>query len=102
MFKLLKVTGQSLEPEYNGGDFVLVSKIPFLLTSLRPGAVLAFRQPGYGTLLKRLERIEPDGSLYLLGTNPASVDSRQFGPVRRQDVLGKVILHVRRPAAAHR
>ena len=97
ILKLLKVTGQSLEPEYNEGDFVLVSKIPFLLASPRPGDVLAFRQPGYGALLKRVEHLEPDGGLYVLGTHPNSVDSRHFGPVRPKDVLGKVIAHVRRP-----
>jgi signal peptidase I len=38
------------------------------------------------------ERVVPEGSYFVLGSNrDASLDSRQFGPVPRDRVLGKVI-----------
>lgn len=93
MLRLLKVTGDSLTPEYQGGDFVLVSKIPFLFSPPAPGDVVAFHQPGYGTLIKRIHDITPDGKLDVMGSHPGSVDSRVFGPIHRANLLGKVIWH---------
>lgn len=100
MLQLLKVTGESLSPFFQTGDYVLVIKPP-LLRSLRAGDILVFHQAGYGTLIKRLEHLSPDGEqLYVLGTHPESADSRQFGPVRRKDVIGKVVWHLKSPAAS--
>ena len=97
MFKFLRVTGRSLEPEYKEGDYVLVSKIPFFFRRARPGDVVAFRKPPYGLLIKQVEYLTPAGELFVLGTHAASVDSLQFGPIPRQTVLGKVIAHVKKP-----
>ena len=96
MLRLLKVAGDSLAPEIQPGDFVLVSKIPFLFTPPSPGDVIAFHQPGYGLLIKRIQNINPDGGVNVIGTHPESVDSRVFGAVRREDMIGKVIWHIRK------
>ena len=96
MLRLFKVRGDSLAPEYSQGDFVVVSKIPFFIAPPSPGDVIAFRQPGYGLLIKRIQNLSPEGGLNVIGNNPESVDSRVFGPVRRKDILGKVIWHVRK------
>ncbi|MFZ2096308.1 MAG: S24/S26 family peptidase [Anaerolineales bacterium] len=96
MVRFLKVTGDSLAPEYQEGDFVLISKIPFYFVPPSPGDVIAFRQPGYGLLIKRIQNISPDGGLNVIGNHPDSIDSRVFGIVRRMDILGKVIWHIRK------
>ena len=98
MLRLLKVSGQSLSPKYNEGDFVIVSKIPFFFAPLKAGDVVAFHQPGYGTMIKLVEHVNQDsGELLVIGTQPDSVDSRVFGAVRQKDVFGKVIWHVAKP-----
>ena len=98
MCRLLKVHGDSLIPDYQEGDFVLVSKIPFLFASPRPGQVIAFHMPPYGTLIKRVEQVLEGGqSFFVTGTHPLSVDSRQFGPVSRQALLGRVVWHIPKP-----
>jgi signal peptidase I len=96
MLRVLKVAEDSLTPEYRQGDFVLVSKIPFLFIPPSPGNVIAFRQPGYGLLIKRIENISSDGGVNVIGTHPDSIDSRVFGTVRRGDIIGKVIWHIRK------
>ena len=96
MFRLLKLAGDSLTPEYQIGDFVLISKIPFLFHPPSPGDVVAFHQPGYGLLIKRIQGVSLDGQLTVTGTHPESVDSHTFGPVRRENLLGKVIWHIRK------
>jgi signal peptidase I len=98
MLRLLKVTGNSLSPRFQEGDFVIVSKIPFFFAPARPGDVVAFRQPGYGTLIKLVEGVDADrGELTVTGTQPGSVDSRVFGPVPKKALVGKVIWHVSKP-----
>lgn len=96
MLRILKVRGDSLAPEYSQGDFVLVSKIPFLFALPVPGDVIAFHQPGYGLLIKRIQNSNADGGLNVVGSHPESVDSRVFGPVRRNEIIGKVIWHIRK------
>jgi nickel-type superoxide dismutase maturation protease len=96
MLKLLKITGESLSPDFDHGDFVLVSKIPFYFNSPSVGDVVAFNQPGYGLLIKRIQAIQPDGAIEVIGSHPESVDSRVFGPIHYKDLLGKVIWHIRK------
>jgi phage repressor protein C with HTH and peptisase S24 domain len=97
MLKLLKISGYSLTPDYRDGDFVLVSKVPFLFRPPQSGDVVAFRRPPYGTLIKRVKYIDPDGGLFVIGTHNESVDSREFGEVSQDALIGKVIWHVRNP-----
>jgi phage repressor protein C with HTH and peptisase S24 domain len=96
MLKLLRIRGESLSPDYEHGDFVLVSKIPFIFSQPSGGQVIAFHQPGYGVLIKRIQYVDPAGGLYVVGTQPDSTDSREFGPVRQEDVIGKVVWHIRK------
>jgi signal peptidase I len=97
MIKIFRITGRSLEPDFQDGDYVVVSNIPLRVRPARRGDVVAFRKSPYGLLIKRVEYLTPAGELFVLGTHAASVDSLQFGPIRRQDLLGKVIGHVKKP-----
>ncbi len=96
MLKVVKISGASLEPRYQEGDFVLVSKIPFLVRGPRPGDTVVFRHERYGRMIKLVERVMPDGRLWVVGTRPVSVDSYEFGPVRAQDVEGMVVAHIKK------
>ncbi len=97
MLRFLKIRGDSLAPEFLHGDFVLVSKIPFLFSGPAPGQVIAFHQPGYGLLIKRVQGIAEGGLLTVTGSHPESIDSRVFGPVRQEDIVGMVIWHIHKP-----
>ena len=98
MIQVIKVTGESLSPEYCEGDFVLVVKIPFLLRSVKAGDVVVFRQIAYGEMIKIVDRLDDGGNLlYVRGSHPESKDSRHFGPVPRSDLIGKVLWHFRKP-----
>jgi signal peptidase I len=103
MFRLLKVSGDSLLPRYQSGDFVLVSKIPYLFGSIQPGDVIVFRHKVHGTMIKRVTRaaLEED-EIHVSGTHDYSVDSREFGAIRKKDVVGKVVWHIKKPSAVHR
>jgi nickel-type superoxide dismutase maturation protease len=95
--RLLKVAGHSMRPELEHGDFVVVSEVPFWFRPARVGDLVAFRQPGYGTMVKRVASVAPDGSrLDVVGRHEASLDSRQLGPVPRERLLGKVVWRIAR------
>jgi signal peptidase I len=96
MLKLLKIVGDSLTPNFEHGDFVLVSKIPFLFRPPSPGDVVAFHQPGYGLLIKRIQSVNPDGEFNVFGTRLESIDSRVFGAVKQAEMIGKVVWHIRK------
>ena len=97
MLRFIKVSGASLSPEIGEGDFVLISKIPFCMNSLHAGDVVVFNHAAYGTLIKRIETVLQGGEAYfVVGSDEFSVDSRRFGPIDRDDLIGKVIWHIRR------
>jgi nickel-type superoxide dismutase maturation protease len=94
MLKFIKVTGESLSPDYQEGDYVMVVTFPFL--SLNRGDIIVFRHPVYGTMIKKISHEDPEG-FYVIGNHPNSIDSRQFGSICRDDILGKVIWHIKKP-----
>ena len=94
LLQIIKVTGHSLDPLYHHGDFVLVSQIPMLWQGIRPGDVVVFQHPRLGRLIKLVERLEDGGSsLYVVGLDANSSDSRIFDAIPRDRVEGKVIWH---------
>jgi len=87
MIEILKVKGKSMLPFAKNGDFVLVLK--FL--KAKKGRVVLARDPRDKRLImKRVESVKRD-RIFLLGDNkPGSTDSRHFGPVSKNDILGTV------------
>jgi nickel-type superoxide dismutase maturation protease len=98
MIGVLKITGDSLFPLYKEGDFVIVSKIPFIFNRLKVGDVIVFNHSLHGTMIKMINEINQSGDkLRVIGTQEKSIDSRQFGEIDRSSITGKVIMHVRNP-----
>lgn len=94
MVRILRVTEDSMSPEYKEGDFVLIAKIPFLF-SLVEGDVIVFHRLPVGTQIKRVQTISSDGKkITVIGSGPYSVDSRNFGPISLHEVMGKVIYRI--------
>jgi len=96
ILSIFKIRGTSLAPEFQDGDFVLASHIPIWFRRLRVGDVVVFRQPGYGTLIKRVAEFTPCGHLVVRGDDNGSVDSRAFGPVLPSHVRGRILWHIKR------
>lgn len=85
-----RVVENSMLPTFREGDEVLVAvgeKRPF-----SPGDIVIAQHPLKEIkLIKRVDRVLADGRLFLLGDNPAeSSDSRAFGPVVQQMIIGRV------------
>ena len=95
MFRILRITGDSMSPEYQEGDFVIITKASLFLRRLKTRDVIIFQHQHYGTLIKRIQNISDEG-FYVVGAHEESLDSRRLGPVQRQNIQGKVIWHIRR------
>ena len=95
MFRILRISGDSMLPEYQSGDFVLIQTCSFFAKSLRSDDVIVFTNKLYGVLIKRIGKIT-DAGIYVIGTGEESLDSRRLGPVNSDSVQGKVIWHIRR------
>ena len=95
MLKMIRITGDSLSPVYQDGDFVLAAKIPVLLKRLSQGDVVVFRHGHYHQMIKQVERITAQG-IFVVGVHERSVDSREFGIVPWGELVGKVIWHMKK------
>jgi nickel-type superoxide dismutase maturation protease len=89
------IEGESMWPTLNEGDAVLVQPTS---TALEGDIVLA-NHPYKSSvkIVKRVAEILPDGALILKGDNPIeSTDSRSFGSISKNDVVGRVVCRLRR------
>lgn len=85
-----KVSGHSMEPAIKNEQHVLISKIPYFFSEPRIKEIVAFKK-NQKILIKRI--VKKTGKKYFLaGDNlKDSLDSRNFGFVSKNDILGKVI-----------
>ncbi|MFC7545929.1 S24/S26 family peptidase [Plantactinospora sp. GCM10030261] len=89
-WRLVVVRGRSMAPTLRDGDrlIVRVGRAP------APGDIVVFRahdvvpDADLTWMVKRVHRIEPDGAVTVRGDNIRSQDSRHFGAVPREAILG--------------
>ncbi len=92
-FTRYEVTGESMAPALNPGDWLLVDSRAYAHRAPRRRHLVLARDPRQRsrTLLKRVLRTDLHGEVQLEGDNAnASTDSRSFGPVAREAILGRV------------
>ena len=104
--RLMRVTGHSMTPSLKPGELVVVDQRAYAGRDPRRDEMVAARPQACGgrALVKRIAglpneevqvagtrwRLGPD-EFFLLGEQAGdSADSRQFGPVRRHELLGPV------------
>lgn len=94
----VRIVGPSMEPTLASGECWLVRR----RARYRPGEMVLLRHPHRDELwlVKRIQRCEPEG-YWVVGDNPElSDDSRAFGLVPADGLIGKLVLRYRR--APHR
>lgn len=94
MFPLarFRVDDQSMEPALHAGDYVLVNRWAYRKVEPIPGDIVVLRNPeALGQFLVKRVASGTAGSYVVLGDNEAhSRDSRHFGPVPKDLIIGKV------------
>lgn len=102
-FLVVSVEGESMIPTYRPGDAVLVAR-RWIASPVHPGDVVLCRLPRTvpgpgGYLVKRVSSVV-SGHIVLHGDGPRSYDSRAFGPIPVECVLGRVVTRLTPPGGA--
>jgi nickel-type superoxide dismutase maturation protease len=94
-----RVEDDSMRPTLQPGDYVLVNRWAYRLRPPAPGDLVVVRDPEVQTrfLVKRISEVAQAGPIRVVGDNPArSRDSRTFGPIALDHIIGKVWIRVRK------
>ena len=105
-FSTVKVSGSSMSPTFMPNDWLLIKKIGKSSHPLKIHSVYLIadpERPGI-QLLKRVKEVEIDEVIggkaqftyWFEGDHPSSTDSRKWGWVKQEQVLGKVFLRYRK------
>ena len=92
MLKLVKVTGNSMSPTLEDGDYVLIRKLR-RQRKLTLGLIYVINHSELGRIIKRLSDMKHD-RCYFIGDNPSSTPSTVIGAVESSRVIGQVILAI--------
>ena len=88
------VEGNSMAPALKSGAVVLIHRH----AKIKSGDLVLAKHPYKSSvsILKRVAEIEPDGGLVLIGDNSLeSTDSRTFGAVSIESIIGPVICRLK-------
>ncbi len=97
MLKILRIEGESMSPDYNNGDYVIVSRFPLLFNMVKINSVLVFKSSKFGVLIKNVSAIDQAGNrFYFKGTNQMSVSTELIGAIERKDIIGSVLFHFKK------
>ncbi len=91
-----KVKDRSMEPYIMEGQQVIVNRLAYLLRGPSKGDVVVLRHPNEERyLVKRIVDVAADGYSVAGDNEQFSVDSRAFGPVGEELIVGKVLFRIR-------
>lgn len=80
-----------MEPTLKNGDKVLVNRLSYMFKTPQKNNIVAVRVDGK-IYIKRISKIE-NNTFFLTGDNANdSYDSRKYGMVGREQIIGKVIV----------
>lgn len=90
-----RVNGRSMHPTLAEGSTVLLDTAVYHRSSPQIGDIVLAQHPfePHNKMLKRITAVTEDGRYFLQGDNPnnlASSDSRSFGPIQADQILGKI------------
>lgn len=100
------VNGSSMTPTFQNGDYLIIDEITFRFRQPEKGEVIVFRYPQNPSqfFIKRIAGLPGEtmgntnltqDEYYVLGDNTfASSDSRYWGPVKKNLIIGRAILRL--------
>jgi len=89
MLQLFKISGDSLYPFYKNGERVVCRKV-FRSTDININDTVVFEKENYGMMIKKVTAIDKN-AYFVEGTDPFSIDSRNFGTLEKEAIKYKVL-----------
>lgn len=89
-FTRFTVSGHSMIPTLNPGQNILVFNWFYIFVKPKIGDIVVIKV-GSKEMVKRVRSIV-DRNIFVMGDNPTdSLDSRKFGPIGKNQIIGKVV-----------
>jgi len=87
-----QISGNSMTPALKNGQTIIVNRLSYLFNDPKKEDIIALKDPRDGKILiKRITKIA-GREIFVQGDNKkASTDSRVFGMIDHNDIIGKVI-----------
>ena len=89
MLQLFKISGNSLYPLYKDGQRVVCRKV-FQNTKIKVNDTIVFEKENYGIMIKQVTSVDKN-NYFVEGTDPMSIDSRNFGSLKLDEIKYKVL-----------
>ncbi len=92
-----KIEDRSMEPAFKSGDYVIINKLAYAFSTPSKGDVIVFNHPKEKNrfLIKRISLVTKSDELYVVGDNKNfSQDSRHFGSIKKDLIIGKVWIRI--------
>lgn len=104
-FRVSYINGNSMHPTLKNNSLIIIDRYFFKLFEIKRGDILILSVKDE-EMIKRIaflpgEKMEIEGNeinlkgdeIYVLGDNPKeSIDSRNYGPVKTNNIVGKIFL----------
>jgi signal peptidase I len=104
-FKIVKIQGNSMYPVLESNSFALADKYLHKLFTVQKEDILLLEVGGKEVVKKivgfpgerivvenKIVKLEND-EIFVLGENlPESIDSREYGPIKISNIIGKIVL----------
>jgi len=88
----IKVVGRSMEPSLKHNQIILASSVPFFFRKPKVGDIVVLKKKKF--IIKRIAKINKN-KFFVVGDNKEeSTDSRNFGWIFKQNIVGKIILKI--------
>ena len=87
MIKAFKVEGNSLYPHLKDGQRIICLKV-FKFSRIKIDDIVIFTKPPHGLMIKQVKKIQGN-QFFVRGTDPMSIDSRDFGLIDRDAIKYK-------------
>jgi nickel-type superoxide dismutase maturation protease len=89
-FARFKIEGHSMEPTLRNGQQVLVFKWAYIFIQPKVGDIAVFKKDDK-FWIKRIIALKNNGYLFEGDNKNDSLDSRKSGPIKKNELIGKVI-----------
>jgi len=91
------VSGNSMAPTYNDGDWLLVAWMPEAPDQVPLGSIAVIERDNYPGifLVKRIQKAHA-GNYWVEGDNSESTDSRTWGWITPAEIVGRVLFRYRK------
>ncbi|MEN7342101.1 MAG: S24/S26 family peptidase [Pseudomonadota bacterium] len=95
MIRLFRVSGRSMLPTLEDGDFFLALAVRNPL-SLKPGTVVRLIHPHFGPMVKRLSGYDQHHHILLSSDGQTGADSADLGTIPAQAITHRMLFRIPR------